>query len=96
MPDYSDIMAEERPRSKRHPMEIAHRAKQFAPFAALKGYEESLEKEEESFLTRCMAGEIGGRSKSEEGMQDRVENEVWEDDWEERWEKSIADFEVGF
>lgn len=82
MPDYSDIMGEERPRSKRHPMEIAHRAKQFAPFAALKGYEESLQKQEEWFLSQCMAGEIGGSPESEEGLPDDVESDTWQGKWD--------------
>ena len=29
-----------RPVSKRYPMDVQHRAKQFAPFAALRGFEE--------------------------------------------------------
>ncbi len=81
-------------------MEIAHRAKQFAPFAALKGYEESLQKQEETFLTQCMAGEIGGEPEVEAGCLDDAKKEEWQDWYEERWEQSLAeepaDFEVGF
>lgn len=39
---YADIMYLPKPKLKRK-METAHRAKQFAPFAALKGFEESVE-----------------------------------------------------
>lgn len=39
---YEDIIYRERPASKRPPMDISHRAKQFAPFAALKGFEEAV------------------------------------------------------
>ena len=39
---YNDILHKSRPVSRRHPMLISHRAKQFAPFAALKGYEEAI------------------------------------------------------
>lgn len=35
-----------RPVSKRHPMDVAHRAKQFAPFAALRGLDETIRKQE--------------------------------------------------
>lgn len=41
--DYSDILQMERPVPKRPKMDRAERAKIFMPFAALKGYEESLE-----------------------------------------------------
>ena len=41
---YKDIIDQVRPISKRHsPMANADRAKQFSPFAALKGYEEALQ-----------------------------------------------------
>ena len=35
-----------RPVSKRYPMDVQHRAKQFAPFAALRGFEEIVRKQE--------------------------------------------------
>lgn len=38
MPDYSDIISLSRPVSSHPPMAREHRAKQFAPFAALKGH----------------------------------------------------------
>ena len=41
---YDDIIALEHPTSKRHPrMARLDRAAQFAPFAALKGYEEVID-----------------------------------------------------
>ena len=42
--DYSDIIDLEHPTSRRHPRMAAEmRAAQFAPFAALTGYEEAIE-----------------------------------------------------
>ena len=42
---YEDILYRSRPVSKKHPpMSAADRAAQFAPFAALTGYEESIQK----------------------------------------------------
>ena len=51
---YDDIIFLEHPSSKKHPrMACADRAAQFAPFAALKGYEEVIdenrEKNEENY-----------------------------------------------
>lgn len=43
---YADMIYLQRPVSKRIRMDIGHRAKQFAPFAALKGFEESVRKKE--------------------------------------------------
>lgn len=40
--DYSDIININKPKSKHIPMNKIQRAAQFAPFAALKGYEESI------------------------------------------------------
>ena len=43
-PDYFEILSREHPTSKKHPrMSRMNRAAQFAPFAALTGYEESIE-----------------------------------------------------
>lgn len=42
MDDYSDIINLSRPKSKRLPMSLHDRAAQFAPFAALSGYEEAI------------------------------------------------------
>lgn len=43
-PDYFEIISREHPTSKKHPrMSRMNRAAQFAPFAALTGYEESIE-----------------------------------------------------
>ena len=42
--DYFEILSREHPTSKKHPrMSRMNRAAQFAPFAALTGYEESIE-----------------------------------------------------
>ena len=42
--DYFEILSKEHPTSKKHPrMSRMNRAAQFAPFAALTGYEESIE-----------------------------------------------------
>ncbi|MCC8049331.1 MAG: hypothetical protein LIP10_01555 [Clostridiales bacterium] len=47
MDDYGDILYSSRPVSfKRNPMQRAHRAKQFAAFDALKGYEEAVRAQE--------------------------------------------------
>lgn len=43
---YKKMINMERPKSTRRKMETAHRAKIFAPFAALKGFEEAVRKEE--------------------------------------------------
>lgn len=45
-PVYQKILYQPRPVSRRHPMAVAHRAKQFAPFAALRGFEETVRKKE--------------------------------------------------
>ena len=46
MAQYQRIMYLQRPVSKRHPMAVERRAKQFAPFAALKGFEETIREKE--------------------------------------------------
>lgn len=51
MESYNDILSCSRPFSRRVPMPVAHRAKQFAPFAALKGYEESVHDKEIRYET---------------------------------------------
>lgn len=44
MTDYSDLIHMQRPVSKKHkPMPMENRAAQFAPFAALTGFEEGIE-----------------------------------------------------
>lgn len=47
---YRDIIQFHRPASKRVRMSVAHRAKQFAPFAALKGFEDCVRKKEEIYV----------------------------------------------
>lgn len=49
---YADMIYLQRPVSRRIRMDIGHRAKQFAPFAALKGFEESVRKKEIIYETR--------------------------------------------
>jgi len=47
---YQDIIGLEHPTSKRHPrMSRLDRAAQFAPFAALKGYEEVIDRNREEY-----------------------------------------------
>ncbi len=47
---YQDIIGLEHPSSKRHPrMSRLDRAAQFAPFAALKGYEEVIDRNREEY-----------------------------------------------
>lgn len=50
--NYEDIIEMQRPTAKRRGMEIAHRAKIFAPFAALKGFEECVREKEIIFEER--------------------------------------------
>ena len=57
MEDYEDILHMERPVSERHRMETVHRAKQFAPFAALKGFEECVRKKEIVYIDRPVLAE---------------------------------------
>ncbi len=49
---YEDIIEMQRPTAKRRGMEIAHRAKIFAPFAALKGFEDCVREKEIIFEER--------------------------------------------
>ena len=45
MTEYDDLIYRDRPVSRKHkPMSIENRAAQFAPFAALTAYEESIQK----------------------------------------------------
>lgn len=43
---YAELIYLPRPASKRKKMDVGHRAKQFAPFAALRGFEETVRKKE--------------------------------------------------
>ena len=54
---YSDIIDRERPETKRKRMSMEERAAQFAPFAALTGYHESVEETEDKHTA---ANETGG------------------------------------
>lgn len=42
---YQKYLYVPRPVSKRYPMDVQHRAKQFVPFAALRGFEEIVRKQ---------------------------------------------------
>ena len=64
---YADIIDLPRPESKRKKMSPEARAAQFAPFAALTGYHESVEETEEA---HTIANETGGVEFAEE-------EEVW-------------------
>ena len=44
--EYQKILHRTRPVSGRHPMAVEKRAKQFAPFAALKGFEDEIHEQE--------------------------------------------------
>ena len=55
---YSDMLALPRPVSARHPqMRRADRAKQFMPFAALRGYEETIEEKQVLYERRREMGD---------------------------------------
>ena len=57
--DYSDIIALPHPVSKRHAqMSMDARAAQFAPFAALSGYEDAIQAASETELTETVTREI--------------------------------------
>ena len=64
---YADIIDVPRPETKRKRMSMEERAAQFAPFAALTGYHESVEETEDA---HTLANETGGVSVVEEA-------EVW-------------------
>ena len=55
---YDDIIGLDRPESGRYPkMERANRAKQFMPFAALRGFEETVEARQELWVSRAVLSE---------------------------------------
>ena len=54
---YQKYLYVPRPVSKRYPMDVQHRAKQFAPFAALRGFEEIVRKQEILYEQRKMLSE---------------------------------------
>ena len=61
MEDYTDMLGLERPKQRRPRMDRADRAKIFMPFAALKGYEESLEE-----VLKRAREEVAGEIETEE------------------------------
>ncbi len=51
---YDDIIGLPHPVSRRHPqMSLQDRAAQFAPFAALKGFDEEIDRTRENFYYLC-------------------------------------------
>lgn len=54
---YADMIYMQRPVSRRIRMDIGHRAKQFAPFAALRGFEECVRKKEIIYENRKLISE---------------------------------------
>ena len=52
--NYEDIINLQRPVLKTRGMDVGHRAKIFAPFAALKGFEESVKQKEFVYESRCI------------------------------------------
>ena len=55
---YADIIDLPRPESRRAKMSMENRAAQFAPFAALTGYHESVEKTEDAFSSEHETGGV--------------------------------------
>ena len=55
---YADIIDLPRPKSKRASMTLETRAAQFAPFAALTGYHESVEETEDRFSAESESGGV--------------------------------------
>lgn len=54
---YQQYLYLPRPVSRRHPMDVGRRAKQFAPFAALRGLEENIRKQEIIYEPRKILSE---------------------------------------
>lgn len=54
---YQKYLYVPRPVSKRYPMDVQHRAKQFVPFAALRGFEEIIRKQEVLYEERKVLSE---------------------------------------
>ena len=56
---YEDILHRQRPVSQRHaPMSMADRAAQFAPFAALTGYEQVIERTARQVLEKRLSDSL--------------------------------------
>ena len=64
---YEDIINQDRPKSKRPPMDRAARAKIFMPFAALKGYEDALEEKQ-----KCRVEKIELSEESKEELNRKI------------------------
>ncbi len=59
---YGDIIYNERPASNRPKMSIENRAAQFAPFAALTGFHESVEETESAYAKDHASGGISNEA----------------------------------
>lgn len=55
---YAKLVYMPRPVSNRQKMDVGHRAKQFAPFAALQGFEEAIRKKESLYEPRSSASPL--------------------------------------
>lgn len=64
--EYSDIIERSRPKSLRPAMPKRDRAAQFAPFAALNGYEASIQKAAQAALARVLEAETTHDANSDE------------------------------
>ena len=64
---YEDIINQDRPKSKRPPMDRAARAKIFMPFAALKRYEDALEEKQ-----KCRVEKIELSEESKEELNRKI------------------------
>lgn len=69
--DYSDIMDMDKPISHHKPMDITHRAKIFAPFAALKGFEDCIRQKEIVYEEYPVLSEEQKDRLDQEGTNDR-------------------------
>lgn len=73
---YEDMMELSRPISKYPRMEIADRAKIFAPFSALKGYEEAVREQERLRVSRPVLSEEEEERLNRQFLSVRVGDEI--------------------
>lgn len=82
---YAKLIYMPRPVSNRRKMDVGHRAKQFAPFAALRGFEESVRKKEILYEPRKELSEERSRNWTESysiflqvcGFRQHILSRVW-------------------
>ena len=55
---YQPYLYLSRPVSRRHPMDVGRRAKQFAPFAALRGLDETIRQQEIIYEPKILEGSV--------------------------------------